>query len=203
MEVSMPRLNGFDATRSILNVLPDIGVLILSQHESPEIIKQAFLVGARGYVVKSSIADQLESAVEAVSRGNEFVASASNFASDVDPREVLQHTAALQHNLTETQPWQNQELLRAAFAHTHSFLAMLSIDGTILEANRSALEGTGFSRGEVVGRKLWEVWWHSLPGEQAIAKTSVESAARGLAGPEGRQDTLRDGTIRVAGTAPH
>ena len=198
MDVSMPRLNGFDATRSILNVLPDIGVLILSQHESPEIIKQAFLVGARGYVVKSSIADQLESAVEAVSRGNEFVASASNFASDVDPREVLQHSAAQERNLTEKELWQNQELLRAAFAQTHSFLAMLSIDGTILEANRSALEGTGFSRGEVVGRKLWEVWWHSLPEEQAIAKTSVESAARGLAVREECQYTLRDGTIRFA-----
>jgi len=198
MDVSMPRLNGFDATRSILNVLPDIGVLILSQHESPEIIKQAFLVGARGYVVKSSIADQLESAVEAVSRGNEFVACASNFASDVDPREVLQHSAALEHNLTEKELWQNQELLRAAFAQTHSFLAMLSIDGTILEANRSALEGTGFSRGEVVGRKLWEVWWRSLPEEQAIAKTSVESAARGLAVREECQYTLRDGTIRFA-----
>ena len=48
MDVSMPKLNGFDATRSILNVLPDIGVLILSQHESPEIIKQAFRAGTRG-----------------------------------------------------------------------------------------------------------------------------------------------------------
>src|SRR5258708_13289551 len=124
--------------------------------------------------------EQVERGVEGVSRGNEFVASASKFARQVDPREALPHRAALEHNLTEKELWQNQELLRAAFAQTHSFLAMLSIDGTILEANRSALEGTGFSRGEVVGRKLWEVWWRSLPEEQPIAKTSVESAARGL-----------------------
>jgi PAS domain S-box-containing protein len=198
MDVSMPRLNGFEATRSILNVLPGIGVLILSQYESREIIKQAFRAGARGYVAKSSIAKQLEDAVDAVSRGNEFVASAPNFASDVDPQEVLQHSAALERNLTEKELWQNQELLRAAFAQTHSFLAMLSIDGTILEANRSALEGTGFSRGEVVGRKLWEVWWRSLPEEQAKAKTSVESASRGLAVREECQYLLRDGTIRFA-----
>jgi PAS domain S-box-containing protein len=198
MDVSMPNLNGFDATRSILNVLPDIGVLILSQHESPEIIKQAFRVGARGYVVKSSLADQLESAVEAVSRGNEFVASARNFASDVDPQEVLRHSAPLERDLTEKELWQNQELLREAFAQTHSFLAMLSIDGTVLEANRSAMGGTGFTRGEVVGRKFWEVWWRSLPEEQAKARTSVESAASGLAVREECQYLLRDGTIRFA-----
>src|SRR5258708_12379243 len=138
--------------------------------------------------------EQVERGVGGGGRGNGLVAAGAEFARDVDPREVLQHSAALEHNLTEKELWQNQELLRAAFAQTHSFLAMLSIDGTILEANRSALEGTGFSRGEVVGRKLWEVWWHSLPEEQAIAKTSVESAARALAAREACPDYVPAGT---------
>src|SRR3977135_535699 len=66
MDITMPKLNGFEATRLIQKTLPDTAVLILSQHESPETIEQAFRSGARGYVVKSSIAENLESAVLAV-----------------------------------------------------------------------------------------------------------------------------------------
>jgi PAS domain S-box-containing protein len=199
MDISMPKLNGFEATRLIRNLLPDIGVLILSQHGSPEAIKQAFRAGARGYVMKSSIADQLESAVEAVSRGDEFVAALPNFASHPQDLTESKHAKQERSGRAANVDWrENQELLRAAFAQTYSLLAMLSVDGTIFEANRAALEGTGFSRGEVLGRKLWDVWWHSLPEEQAIAKTSVETAARGLTVREECEYMLRDGTIRFA-----
>ena len=93
---------------------------------------------------------------------------------------------------------ENQELLRAAFTQTYSFLAILSTDGTVVEANRAALEGTGFTRPEVIGSKLWDIWWHTLPEEQAIAKTSIATAAKGLAVREECRYALRDGTIRYA-----
>src|SRR4029077_11003847 len=87
MDVSMPKLNGFEATRVILSVLPDTVVLILSQHASQEIIKQAFHAGARGYVLKSSLVNQLESAVDAVSRGDRFVSEPQSSASSVDSHQ--------------------------------------------------------------------------------------------------------------------
>jgi PAS domain S-box-containing protein len=93
---------------------------------------------------------------------------------------------------------ENQELLRAAFAQTYSFLAILSKDGTVAEANLAALEGTGFRRNEVIGRKLWDVWYQSLPEEQAIARTSIATAAKGLAVREECQYALRDGSVRFA-----
>jgi PAS domain S-box-containing protein len=93
---------------------------------------------------------------------------------------------------------EKEDLLRAAFAQTYSFLAILSIDGTVVEANRAALDGTGFTRGEVIGSKLWDIWWRSLPEEQVIAKTSVATAAKGLAVREECQYALRDGSIRFA-----
>ena len=115
------------------------------------------------------------------------VVGASKIARDVTER-----------NRTETELREKQDLLRAAFAQTYSFLAILTTDGTIVEANRAALDGTGFSRGEVIGGKLWDIWWRSLPEEQAIAKTSVATAAKGLAVREECQYALRDGTIRFA-----
>jgi DNA-binding NarL/FixJ family response regulator len=72
MDVSMPKRNGLDATRLIRSMLPDSEVLILSQHESPEMVRQAFKAGARGYVVKSSIAKDLPTALDTVGRHEPF-----------------------------------------------------------------------------------------------------------------------------------
>ena len=72
MDVSMPKLNGLEATPLIRNILPDCEVLILSQHESAQMVQQAFKAGARGYVVKSSIGRDLLAALEKVSRHESF-----------------------------------------------------------------------------------------------------------------------------------
>ena len=72
MDVSMPRLNGLEATHLIRAALPYSEVLILSQHDSPEMIRQAFKAGARGYVVKSSIGRDLLAALESVGHHKPF-----------------------------------------------------------------------------------------------------------------------------------
>jgi len=152
MDISMPRLNGFEATRLINNVLPNIGVLILSQHESAEIIKQAFRAGARGYVVKSSIAEQLENAVEAVSRGKEFVADAPNSASLVDPQEVLQRTAALERELGAS-----EERFRATFELAPVGVAHLDREGRWLRVNEKFCQILGYTAAELVKRRYQDI----------------------------------------------
>ena len=73
----------------------------------------------------------------------------------------------------------NEERTRAALNQTYSFLAFLAKDGTILESNRAAVEGCGFTRDEVIGRKFWEVWWESLPEEAETLRRAIERAAAG------------------------
>jgi two-component system sensor histidine kinase UhpB len=73
----------------------------------------------------------------------------------------------------------NEERTRAAFSQTYSFLVFLTTDGTVIDANRAAIEGCGFVREEVVGRKFWEPWWESLPDEVQRVRRAIERAAGG------------------------
>jgi DNA-binding NarL/FixJ family response regulator len=73
MDISMPNLNGLEATRTIRQWLPHSEVLIMSQHDSPQVVEQAFHAGARGYVVKSSLARELLKAVAVVARHEMFI----------------------------------------------------------------------------------------------------------------------------------
>src|SRR5579862_407884 len=93
MDVSMPGLNGLEATREIRSMMPSCEVVILTQHDSPQIIEKAFEAGARGYVVKTSIARDLLKAVAEVGRRKPFVDPAVLIAGDqasrMDLKELL------------------------------------------------------------------------------------------------------------------
>ena len=75
LDLTMPELNGLDATRQILAVLPATGVLILTAHESEQLIREVLSAGARGYVLKSDAGRNLVSAVEALLDGRPFFTS--------------------------------------------------------------------------------------------------------------------------------
>jgi DNA-binding NarL/FixJ family response regulator len=55
MDITMPGMNGIEATKEILGTQPDVRVVILSQHNAPQLIEESLKAGAAGYVVKSSI----------------------------------------------------------------------------------------------------------------------------------------------------
>jgi DNA-binding NarL/FixJ family response regulator len=63
LDISMPGMDGFEAARQIRRISPASEVVFLSQHDSLEVVRQAFLAGARGYVVKSDIAQELLTAL--------------------------------------------------------------------------------------------------------------------------------------------
>ena len=66
MDVSMPGMNGLEATRIIHEVLPDTKVLLLTLHSSSEFVRSAFRAGARGYVLKSDAENELVRALNVV-----------------------------------------------------------------------------------------------------------------------------------------
>lgn len=107
MDVSMPNLNGLEATRVIRRNLPDTQILILTQHDSQEMMRQALNAGARGFVVKSSVAHDLLNAVEAAQRGEPFfdsaVAPRSSASGPPDAKTILEREAALEQALRESE----------------------------------------------------------------------------------------------------
>src|ERR1700723_3757659 len=77
LDVTMPRMNGLEACR-LIQQKPKSGleVLFVTQHDSPQMMREALDAGARGYVVKSNAARDLLEAVEAVSQHRVFTALA-------------------------------------------------------------------------------------------------------------------------------
>jgi len=73
MDISMPNLNGIEATRQIKKKYPDIKVLILTMHTTKEYIFQILFAGASGYLIKKSAHQELLSAVRAVHRGDYYL----------------------------------------------------------------------------------------------------------------------------------
>ncbi len=75
LDLGLPKLNGIEAARQICEIAPRAKILFLSETSCPEAVREAFRIGAAGYVVKSDAARDLLVAVEAVIADKQFVNS--------------------------------------------------------------------------------------------------------------------------------
>ncbi len=72
LDISMPDLNGVEATQQISKQVPDTRVIVMTMHDSEELARRVLEAGARGYVLKSDAARDLANAVKAVMKGEPF-----------------------------------------------------------------------------------------------------------------------------------
>jgi two-component system response regulator NreC len=73
MDISMPVLKGFDATRRIKKERPDVKVLILTVYDDEDLVARCLDAGASGYILKDSPPNQLTYAIQAVSNGQQYM----------------------------------------------------------------------------------------------------------------------------------
>ena len=84
MDIRMPGMTGIEATRSILQDNPHIGVILVTMFDDPETVFSGMRAGARGYVLKEAEPEELRRAVEAAYRGEVLLCP-------IIARKVLDH----------------------------------------------------------------------------------------------------------------
>jgi DNA-binding NarL/FixJ family response regulator len=73
MDIAMPNLNGFDAGEKLKKILPEIKLVFLTVNEDPDMVTEAFRIGANGYLLKDSAASELFQAIDAVLASKNYV----------------------------------------------------------------------------------------------------------------------------------
>jgi DNA-binding NarL/FixJ family response regulator len=73
LDVSMPNLNGIEATRALRKMFPDVKVVVLTMHSDPVFAAEALEAGALAYVLKASACSDLIQAMHSALRGRRFV----------------------------------------------------------------------------------------------------------------------------------
>ena len=72
LDISMPLLNGIDAARRILDEMPDTKIIMLSMHADRRFIRESLHIGACGYILKESAAQEVIEAINVVGKGTLF-----------------------------------------------------------------------------------------------------------------------------------
>jgi PAS domain S-box-containing protein len=153
MDISMPRLNGLEATREIKRFLPQAEIVIVSQHDASEMVRQAFNAGARGYVVKSTIANDLLSAIAKVTQHEPFIkAAGASPDQSLDSQEILRRSVAVEQALRES-----EERFRSAMNNMAEGLFILDVGGLATYINPSAEVMFGWTSSELLGKNIHEV----------------------------------------------
>lgn len=73
MDISMPHMTGIEATRELKEQCPEVRVLVLSMHNDTNYLRQLLAVGASGYILKHTAADNLIQAVRVVAAGGTYL----------------------------------------------------------------------------------------------------------------------------------
>ncbi|HEV2390999.1 MAG TPA: response regulator transcription factor [Verrucomicrobiae bacterium] len=76
MDLAMPLLNGWEATRQILRAVPTAKILILSTYDDDDHVQQAIAAGAAAYLIKQTAAADLVKAIREVKKGNAYFSPA-------------------------------------------------------------------------------------------------------------------------------
>ncbi len=158
LDLSMPGLNGVEVTRQLLSEVPDCKVVILTVHEDRAYLRKLMEVGASGYVLKRSVAEDLLRAIHAVAAGGVYLdPSIAAHAIDRTPGRPSE-TAAGGADLSEREV----EVLRlTAVGHSNKAIAsILQISVKSIETYKArAMDKLGFrSRVELVGYAIERGW---------------------------------------------
>ena len=138
MDIMMPRLNGIQAAEHIQNQKLSAKVLLLSMYSEEGLVHQALQSGAKGYVLKTSVSEELLEAVRKVALGETYLSAA---VSSIVTESAFHPSASQSQNpLDDLTPREKEILQLVAEEHTSAEIAtMLSISEKTVEKHRANL----------------------------------------------------------------
>jgi PAS domain S-box-containing protein len=102
-----------------------------------------------------------------------------------DLRQVLTHAATLlglviERGRAAVGLRESERRFRAIFDQSYQFIGLMETDGTLIEANQTAVQFAGLTLEDVVGKKFWDTyWWQVSPATQEQLKAAIARAAQG------------------------
>ena len=183
LDVSMPHLNGLEAARQIRKEVPQTEVLIVSQHESSEVIAAAIDAGARGYVVKSDVPRDFLDAVEAVSQGKPVFSSRISEHKSPPSDDSLQNPVpkepAIDHKLDRFAGGVEMgALMRAVVESSDDGIVSKDLNGVITSWNAGAQRIFGYTEAEVIGQPITIIIPPELQGEERLVLKRLRAGER-------------------------
>lgn len=136
MDIAMPGLNGLEAATRVSEDFPGVNVVILSMHANEEYVLRALRAGAAGYLLKDADPAELELAVRAAVRGENYLSP--RISRQVT--EYVQRTGEETSSLERLTPRQREVLQLIAEGHTSRGIAhILDISVKTVETHRAGL----------------------------------------------------------------
>lgn len=135
MDVSMPDLNGIEASRQILSKNPKIKIMALSMHSNRRFVADMLKVGVTGYVLKESVFDELILAIRAITAGNTYLSPKITGAVVED---YVAHLTADKVSVSDILTGREREVLQlmAEGKSTKQIAAQLCVSVKTVESNR-------------------------------------------------------------------
>ena len=135
MDVTMPSLNGIEATRQICGDFPEVKVIALSIHSNRRFIGDMLQAGAAGYILKDSLFEELVRAIKAVTAGDRYL---SPRITGVVVDDYIKHLATAADSPLATLTSREREVLQlvAEGRSTKQVALELHVSTKTIEANR-------------------------------------------------------------------
>jgi DNA-binding NarL/FixJ family response regulator len=175
IDVTMPDVNGIEATRQLRTLLPNVKVLGLTVHEDAGFVRELLQAGASGYVLKRAAASELIHAIQAVARGDVYLdpGIAASFVRQFTAK-ASRGTAATVGDLSDRE---TDVLKRIAQGHSNRVIAeRLGISVKTVETYKArSMEKLGLAgRADIVRLAIENGWLRDRPDRSPAPAVEAE-----------------------------